>query len=373
MKKTSIFFITCIFSFSVFAQNSKSVKIEKFLKGNIQDKTVAVREASGNEAVWLCENSISFVLESKELLGNDRELDGLAVAAVLSYPQDYVRTVSDSSKELLLGKFISVFKSFNSSPNVQVTVISKLNSLSDELNLLPFVKELNSVISNNNQVLDISVKKSILNFLSLYGNNESFVVCFNLLNSRKSPDLENELSNSLVSLIPVSMTEASAVISMSDVDCINRFFRLICDNVSKIPDNYFCRLAENVLSNTILMVRNSLCSLRDVSAIQIKCVQVLGEYRWTRASVVVLDFFAQSRVLYSENQLSENDFIKVIKALGETAPLDAVPVLIEYLEVLNSRVERFESVSDSVALEVIKTLGTIGDKSAFDSLLGFTH
>ena len=151
------------------------------------------------------------------------------------------------------------------------------------------------------------------------------------------------------------------------------FFNLIYANKSKINENSFSQLAENVLSNSILMVKRNQKTVSSVTEMQIQCVQVLGEYKWTRASGIVLEFFDLARLLYNQKDLEEDSFVKVITALGTTAPLDAVPALIEYLESLNAKVERFDSVSENVTLAVIKTLGAIGDKSAFDSLLAVTY
>lgn len=377
LKKYFVFsFCFLVFS-NLFAQAglvAKNSKIEKFIKGNLHEKTAAVREASGTEAVWLCDKAINYVLESKEILGNDRELDGLAVAAVLSFPQEYIKNCPDQTKDIILNELISVFNAFEASPNVEITVISKLNSLSRELRINPFVKILNKMLSENViSEIDSSVVKSAINFLAIHGDRDSFMIAYNLWNSKRFPAFNMELENAVICLIPVSMNEAVAITASGNMDIIMSFFNLISENKSKINGNSFSQLAENVLSNSILIVKKNQKTVSSVTEMQIQCVQVLGEYKWTRASGVVLDFFSLARLLYNQNDLEEEDFIKVITALGTTAPLDAVPTLIEYLEFLNAKVEKFEAVSENVALAVIKTLGAIGDKSAFDSLLGVTY
>ena len=47
--------------------------------------------------------------------------------------------------------------------------------------------------------------------------------------------------------------------------------------------------------------------------------------------------------------------------------------LTAYLEELNRQKENETDVSSAIVLSVIKTLGAIGDKSAFDSLLAVTY
>ena len=46
-------------------------------------------------------------------VGNDRELDGLAVAAILSYSPENIKKLSDAKKQALTENFISLFNSIN--------------------------------------------------------------------------------------------------------------------------------------------------------------------------------------------------------------------------------------------------------------------
>lgn len=377
MRKNKLsFFITfcLLFSYGVSAQASSNSKIEKFIKGNLSEKTAAVREASGKDAVWLCQKSLDFVLESKELLGEDRELDGLAVAAILSYPQDFISSASDQIKNEIIKNYISIFDVFSSSPNVQITVISKLNALSNSIDLLPFVKLLNMKMTSPDFAnLDISVSKSCINFLSIHGDNESFIITYNLWNSKKFINLNNELEKCIISLIPISMNEAVSIACNSNLDKVLNFSNLIFNNQNKINENSLSELAENILSNSILLVRKSQKSDSSVEEVQKKCVSILAHNQWTRASSRVMEYFDYSKEKYSKKEMKEENFIFLIDSLDDIAPLDSVAALIEYLETLNSRVEKFESVSENVALAVINTLGAIGDKTAFDALLGVTY
>ena len=71
--------------------------------------------------------------------------------------------------------------------------------------------------------------------------------------------------------------------------------------------------------------------------------------------------------------MNEVQFKTVILALANTSPIESVPLLTAYLEDLNNLTEKGNVVSSDVILAVIKSLGTIGDKSAFDSLLAVTY
>ena len=57
----------------------------KFVKGNVSDKIAAVK-SSGEGA--LAKKAVDFVVENAPLLKDDRDLAGLAVAGILSYPAE---------------------------------------------------------------------------------------------------------------------------------------------------------------------------------------------------------------------------------------------------------------------------------------------
>ena len=142
MKKIVLFLLCAFASLSVYAQSAKV----KFIKGNITDKTAAVREADDSEADWVSGNAIAFCLENKELLGNDRELDGLAVAAILSYYPESIKKQSDEQKQKLTDDFIALFTRFNKSNTVQIALISKMVILKDSLSTDSFTALLNGYL-----------------------------------------------------------------------------------------------------------------------------------------------------------------------------------------------------------------------------------
>ena len=179
-KKTGFIVILSIFSLNLFAES----KIVKYVKGNISDKTAAVREASGSEADFLCEQALDFVLLNKDLLGNDRELDALAVAAALSISNDYISSLSEKQKLVLMNKLSDLFAKFTNSGTVQSTIISKAQH--NQLPYSDFTAMLNSYIYKTpiNQI-DSSVAKSIFSSLEVIGNSESFTILYSLWNNPK--------------------------------------------------------------------------------------------------------------------------------------------------------------------------------------------
>ena len=371
MKRTLSFIVLLIAALSLYGQNNSS-KI-KFIKGNISDKTAAVREASGADAEWISDQAIDFCLENKALLGNDRDLDGLAVAAILSYSPDTVKKSSDAKKQKLTDNFISLFTEFNKSSTVQIALISKIVNLKDSMPTLSFTALLNSYLKTTDiKSADSGVFKASVNALEAIGNNESFKLLYGFLNDNAYSAYKKEIETTTIALIPNAMDEVLELIEGADFKKITSIFALV-QKSSQISKKNLCEIAEKMLSESILLVDNSSVTSAENIKFQLSVFNILSENNWTRASSLALSYFELSKTLYAKNNMSEEQFKTVITSLRNIAPLDAVSPLIVYLEELNDRTEKGNKVSSVISLAVINTLGAIGDKAAFDSLLAVTY
>ncbi len=368
MKRVLCLSIMIFAAVSVFAQNSRV----KFVKGNIAEKTATVREASEKDAAWVSENAIKFCLENKEILGNDRELDALAVAAILSYTPESVRKLSHEKQNWLTESFISLFTRFNKSSTVLIAVVSKTVALKDTVEPAPFTALLNSYLKTVEvKSADSGVFKACVNALETIGNNESFKILYSFLNDNSYSYYKNEIEKTAVALIPLAMDELLLVIKGSDMAKMASVFELVQKN-SQISQKNVCEVSEKVLSESILIADNSSFSAGDLK-LQLEALSILAENKWTRASDTALSFFAFAKNAYEKHNINDEQFKTVINSLRYIAPIDAVNPLISYLEELNNKMERGENVSSEISLVVINTLGAIGDKSAFDSLLSVTY
>jgi len=371
-KIITAFFVFCACAFS-FAQDG-SKYIEQYVKGNISDKTNAVREASGNEAVWLSTNAISFVLQSKQILKNDRDLDGLAVAAVLSFPADYIRTTSSQNRELILDNFIGLFKSFGGSTTVQTAVLNKTLACKQSFSLTEFSSMLNNYLEENDpSKLDPGLVKSMIAFLEEAGNSESFNVIYNLRSDNILPEFNNELDEALLVLLGNSLNEAINIIKQCDFKPAADLCSLFFAKKQNISKNSLCNIAENLISKSILYMEKTQSLSMENEKVLDEAVGILNEYKWTRSAELLVSYFKNVKVLYENGQYSEEGYISLIRSLNNVSSVKAVSPLIETLSQMNSRAETPGSVPGEVALAVVQTLGAIGDKSAFDVLLATTY
>jgi hypothetical protein len=357
MKKLiSLFLLSSILLSSVFGQEYK----KKFIKGNITDKTAAVREASGQEGIWLSQKAIDFVLENNDIIGTDRDMDGLAVAAVLSLPNDYVAGLSETEKTQVLNRFIELFEKFSRSNTVQIAVQSKVLSLKDNMNTASFTEVLNKFLQGSTVLSsDSSLLKSVINSLGFIGNNISFSILYNNLNDKRYSAYYPEIEETIKKLIPVSMNEVLQIIHSHDAANTQRIFNLVKD--AEISTTNLCEIAENILNDSPLI------------SLKFDALAILNSHKWTRASNSVLSFFAASQKDFQNELVTEGQFVGLIESLVNISPLDAVNPLIKYLGELNQQLEYNNTVAQNVVLAVINSLGAIGDKQAFDSLLSVTY
>lgn len=370
MKKilSILFFISLVFQ--IFPQNKDS-KI-KFIKGNIVDKTKAIKESTGEDSYWLAEKAIQFALDNKEILGNDRELDALVVSAILTITPEYVASADKLSQAEILFNFTKLFNIFSSSNTVQIAVLSKILLLKDSIKTTDFTEELNKYLQSDGiATADKSVLKSVISTLESIGNNKSFNILFSLYINPEFESVQNELETTLIKLAPNYIDEILYIINEKNIAKNKPLFEKIVKN-SKISKNNLCEIAENLLNSSILYVENS-TEKDDFTKLQIEVLQVLSSNNWTRASSSAISFFIFAKDKFTNGLISEEDMIKIVSSLINVAPIESISPLVSYLVELNSLTEMGKSVSIPVVEAVIKTLGAIGNKSAFDSLLGVTY
>ncbi|MDY5917219.1 MAG: hypothetical protein SPJ55_02265 [Treponema sp.] len=373
MKKIAFLFILFSQVFFLFAQNADNEKLIKFIKGNISEKTSAVREASGAESILLALKAIDFSLENKDLLGNDRELEGLAVAAILSISPDYIKNANDSQKSIIVSQFINLFNKFSTSNTVAIATLTKYSSLYEYLQDRQFVETLNFFLKSQEiKKTDESVMTSVFNTLQLIGNSETFLILYDIFDDKNYAHLKNEIENTLVSLSFISQNEIIGLLETADIKDLSQIFKIIKKN-SKISKNYVCDVSEKVISKSILLLGSSSFVSQEDILVQLEALNNLSDNKWTRASLVAVSYFQFAKKIYNQNLMTEAQFESVINCLSNVSPVDAVNPLTAYLEELNRQKENETDVSSAIVLSVIKTLGAIGDKSAFDSLLAVTY
>lgn len=358
------FFVSQIFADT--KQNSLQVK---FIKGNISDKTAAVHSATGESASLLSRQALSFVIENYPVLNNDRDLTALAIAGILAIPDDYVTSLPTPQKNTLISELAEIFNSFHDS-NVKIAVVGKTSQFSDVATAKKLTSVFNDYISQNYKSIDESVAHQIVQSMSTLADEHTLNILYNLYLENYFPNLSTHIENTISVIVPkLGYDFLNNILNSSDEKKIQPIFNIIEKKVEN-NENFKAEFAENVLSATIYNIGNR---NQNVLSLQRDALNVLSEKNWTRASSTVIAFFDIAVKEYNSKQLAEDDFIDVVKATAKLAPIESAQKLSSYLSDLNSTKEFNTAPSNKVVRAVVSTLGSLGNKQAFDALLAVTY
>ena len=368
--KKSFFILTVLFFTSyLFSMGSKNQR--NFVKGNLIDKTEAVKAASEVEIVDLAKAAIEFSLNYKEILGDDSELSALAISGITALPVEYIENSNMAEKNLISEKLIGLYSVFEDE-NVKIAVLNKISSFKFSVeNFIPLLNDFvkNSSVNEENLVL----LKSVVNTLGSIGNNQSFIIMLGALSEKKWEPLFENLEKSLCMLAEPLEKEILDILRRGNIKDCRRLFDLIVKK-SENSQIFKAEIAENVLLRTIYIYENSNSTGEDLISLQLESFDFLKKLKWTRASNTIVSYLKTARSEYDQKLLEEDKFCEIITGVSDVAPIGAIQPLATYLIFLNSKMEEKSSdVSENLVLAIIKSLGAIGDKNAFDALLGVTY
>lgn len=365
--KTKI--LSCVLLFSCFIAVHAQVKqsnVSNFIKGNIADKTEAVKNSSGKETEQLSLKTVDFILQNYEEIGtDDRDFNTLAVTGILSLPVSSVK--NDSTIFTKLYKLFSVFDD----NTIKITILNKLVQFQENYPSRESVEIINETLSSALAEKHAGeVEKTAIIALGKIGNGSSFTVLYECFQSETFSPLKKEISSALGNIADKSLSEILQIISNSNVEQLNEIFVLIKDH-EKISSSFKAEVAENVLLQTI---NNRAANETSVlSDLKFNAYNLIVEYKWARASSLVIQYFAQAKDEYSAGQLSETQFVQIINGFSNIATPEASKALSDYLGEINKKTEKGEKSSDVLVLTVIKTLGNLGSINALDQLLMVTY
>lgn len=368
-KKYFSVLIFTIISFSIFAVPLNVTPEIKFVKGNIQDKIASIKDDSLDNKYGIAVKALDFVIENIELLKNDRDFAGLAVASIYSYPNKEF----ELNPVETINKFSSVFYSLKDE-NVKLSVLDKMSSFSEcEKNseITDFINNYIKGASEDNISLS-AVEKKAIQIIAGIGNYKSFEILYSCYNNKVWPQYNDQIKKSIVSLAEKSNRTIFSIIKKADFEEMKVINSLFIED-SEISSTLKAEIAENLLSNSMILIRDSSKISRELSQFQLNNCYVLYKNNWTRSSALMVSYFDVAKSEYKAGFISAEDFANIIHYIEKIASKDSVKVLISYLEELNKETENSSLPAENIVSAVIQALGNLGDKSAFDCLLFTTY
>lgn len=107
--------------------------------------------------------------------------------------------------------------------------------------------------------------------------------------------------------------------------------------------------------------------------LQMSLVEFIADEKWSHATELVARNFALSKKEYDGGFISDDDFIKTIRFTAVLKSSKISSALSDCLAGFNGAVGSDARPSEQVVLALIKSLGDLGDKTAFDNLLYVTY
>ncbi|QTQ11837.1 hypothetical protein HRI96_06265 [Treponema parvum] len=378
-KIKNIFFIMMFVSaVPFFAQENGNIK--NFIKGNIEDKISAVKKSSGKEAAYISLKTVDFVLENVSEIGTkDREFNALAVTGILALPatedavaDSYAGKKSNDAEppSSTLSKLYKLFSLFDDT-TIRISVIEKIVQFYEVVPSEDSVRFISEFLAGSLKEKKVSdVQKAAIISLGKIGGGSSFNVLYKCLQSPVFSQLAVDIKTSIENSADRSLTEILQIINNADVDQMSSLFNLI-KNSPKISSSFKSEIAENILLETLDILKG-----RDDKALldlEMEAFSFMVENNWTRASSLIVKFFLQSKKNYEASKISEAQFIKIINGFSNISTAESSKALTEYLGELNKRTEEGSVPSEDLMLAVVRTLGRLGSKTAFDQLLFVTY
>ena len=114
---------------------------------------------------------------------------------------------------------------------------------------------------------------------------------------------------------------------------------------------------------------NSVNAEPHILTLQFEALSELRRVSWTRSAGVMVNLFKVAEKEYESGFIDEDTFIDAMQGVVELASSEAGVLLSDYLGEINVKAENGEPYSNNLVLSVIKMLGVLGDKVAFDNLL----
>lgn len=337
----------------------------QFLKGDISEKTAAVKRAGENASLAM--TALEFVVENSAILKDDRDLAGLAVAATLSLPDAEYMRAQKETVDILKG----VFFAFDDD-TVRVSVFDKLAAFYVKKNFEPCVEFINEFLSNatsSGTPAGESERKAV-ETLGRIGNGSSFTPLYSILRLGIWPEIRPLAEQSLAKIADKSLNEILKEIESADFDSLTILFKIYQKN--EISPSLRSELAENTLARSMILLETSQNSC-NLAGFQLDCANVLAENKWTRAAELGEQYFVAAKSAFEKGFLNEDQFANAIGCVEIVSSRKAVKLFSDYMTQMNRAQEEKEFPSKTVALAIIDALGSLGDKSAFDCLLYVTY
>lgn len=332
-----------------------------FITGSLYDKVDIIKSVSSDEVPQIFfEQSLEFALQNKDLIENHPAYYPLILSSIKKLNFNSSETTDD-----LLLKIYNDFSDYN----LRLAILNAFSIIKiDNPNVSILV---NDVVTQEFEKKDSSSVDFFVAGIKALENIKdinSFDLVFSCYKENISEEITKASCDTLYSLSPMYNDKILNIVINNDLEDKALAFKIVTTNPKK-DKNFSAEIASKLLFETI----NNIGEVSELSqeqiGLQLAAFKILEESKWTKETSLVLDFFDLAQKEYYELMISEDEFTSIIYALKEFPTTETCRALTDFLASQYSETLTTGSYNNDVMLAVISTLGELGDKDAFDTLL----
>ncbi|MBP5158209.1 MAG: hypothetical protein K6G18_06735 [Treponema sp.] len=338
------------------------------------DKLQAVEDAAVSSDNLFIVRAMDFAVACHDEIGDDAELDLLMERAARLIDLKVLPPDKRDTASQCLGRAFTDF----SSREVRLAVLDRIST-----SLTPDAVELvNAFVAGRAQeeadnpekdTMDALVEKS-LHILKEGGNRVSFNILFIADLMGVWSGYRELLEDSFAPLASGAENEILKIADSAGVAQRMKILDIIGSN-EKISKKIKGNVAEKLLLEEINSARDNrgVFSSKEDALLYVQSVSLAAECHWTRCAQSIADSFSIASKSYGWGLLDADSFCTLIADMVRVSCPDTGRFLSQYLGSLNKDMESGGDPEEAVVLSVIKALGGLGDKAAFDYLLYATY
>lgn len=356
-------------SFSAYSQDTKAI-IEtyqrNFVRSSLGTKLELLREASVYEGVDmgpLYQTAVKFILGNADLLESDLVLRDMAIVSAQMIRKYQYAPAAESLWDM--------FQTFREN-TVRVPILLALGETAKDNPRL--IERLNAYLGAQTTLFrsgtqpDYPTLEACIAALGKLGDGSSFPVLFSAYVAGYRTDITQKAAAALSGLkgdylgYLIQVIERNSALEKRaalDAGLVNPGF----------SGDQRAALAEAALGAGVAYTGANAVETDAVREMRYSAVRELTERRWQKASPIVIRHFYDILSLYNRSQATKTVLLDSIACLGAMGTSEAAQTLSLYLQLINTETEQGKVYDEQIILSVIRNLGALGDKVAFDYLL----
>ena len=371
IKNIFVLLILFCISFSLFSQeNTEKDLLEEeqvnyifsnFVAGSLFDKVEIIKSVDVDSVPQtFFEEALIFAVNNKTLIESHPSYYPLILSSIKKLNSNASENIDD-----LLLKIYHDFTDYN----VRLAVLKALSLVKiDNVDISILAKDIIAQEINQDDLSNIDVFVAAINVLSNVKYLDAFDLLFTCYKKNITEDVTIASCNALYVLSPYYNEKILNIVETGDLKDKTLAFNLVTTNPKK-DKKFSAEIAAKLLFETINIDGEVSELSQEQISLQLAAFKILEDSKWTKETALVLDYFKLTQKEYYELMINEDEFTSIIYALKEFPTTETCKALTDFLASQYSETISSGTYNHAVLLAVISTLGELGDKDAFDTLL----